>query len=95
MATERMPWWAWAWPVAAWLTLLTILLVGIGGLMTAVAGTVLVATVFAAVYHAEVVAHRVLPLDRLIPHPRREPIPSYAVKRRPSLPGDRAVVPEE
>ena len=58
MATERMPWWAWAWPVVAWLTLLTILLVGIGGLMTAVAGTVLVATVFAAVYHAEVVAHR-------------------------------------
>jgi Ca2+:H+ antiporter len=58
MATERMPWWAWAWPVTAWVILLTVLLVGMGGPMAAVAGTVLIAIVFAAVYHAEVVAHR-------------------------------------
>jgi Ca2+:H+ antiporter len=58
MATERMPWWAWAWPVMAWVILLTVLLVEMSGLMAAVAGTVLIATVFAAVYHAEVVAHR-------------------------------------
>ncbi|MBF9197811.1 ionic transporter y4hA [Microvirga sp. BT290] len=53
-----MPWWAWTWPVVAWVTLLTVLLMGMGGLMAAAAGAVLVATVFAAVYHAEVVAHR-------------------------------------
>ncbi|WP_210331122.1 ionic transporter y4hA [Microvirga sp. BT290] len=58
MAAERMPWWAWTWPVVAWVTLLTVLLMGMGGLMAAAAGAVLVATVFAAVYHAEVVAHR-------------------------------------
>jgi Ca2+:H+ antiporter len=34
-------------------------LLGVGGLIDAAAGVVLLATVFAAVYHAEVVAHRV------------------------------------
>ena len=58
MATERMPWWAWTWPLVAWVILLTVLLVGMGGPMAAAAGAVLIATVFAAVYHAEVVAHR-------------------------------------
>lgn len=58
MAAERMPWWAWTWPVVAWVTLLTVLLMGMSGLIAAAAGAVLVATVFAAVYHAEVVAHR-------------------------------------
>ncbi|QRM28498.1 calcium:proton antiporter [Microvirga sp. VF16] len=58
MAAERMPWWAWTWPVVAWAVLLTALFVGSGGPMAAVAGAVLIATVFAAVYHAEVVAHR-------------------------------------
>src|SRR5437660_860620 len=58
MAEARTPWWAWAWPLAAWLVLLSIAIVGKGGLLAAVAGVVLIATVFAAVYHAEVVAHR-------------------------------------
>jgi Ca2+:H+ antiporter len=58
MPTSRTPSWAWAWPALAWLILPAMFLVP-GNLLAAVAGAVLVATVFAAVYHAEVVAHRV------------------------------------
>jgi Ca2+:H+ antiporter len=58
MTAARTPWWAWAWPLAACLVLLLIAIAGKGGLLAAVAGMVLIATVFAAVYHAEVVAHR-------------------------------------
>jgi Ca2+:H+ antiporter len=59
MAAARTPWWAWLWPIAAWAILVATVLVGAGGIMAAAAGAVLVATVFAAVYHAEVVAHRI------------------------------------
>src|SRR5438552_11152243 len=58
MALARIPWWAWAWPVLAWVTLLMTPFVGAGGLIAAAAGGLLIATVFAAVHHAEVVAHR-------------------------------------
>jgi len=58
MTTARTPWWAWAWPLAAWLVLLLSSVVGTAGPLAALAGAVLIATVFAAVYHAEVVAHR-------------------------------------
>src|ERR1051326_3549477 len=58
MTAARTPWWAWAWPLAAWLVLLATVIVGKNGIIAAVAGVVLIATVFAAVYHAEVVAHR-------------------------------------
>src|SRR5262245_25250030 len=58
MATARTPWWAWVWPVLAWAVLLATALFGADGLMAAAAGVTLIATVFAAVYHAEVVAHR-------------------------------------
>src|SRR5690348_8112907 len=58
MTAARTPWWAWAWPLAAWLVLLATVFLGKGALLAAVAGVVLIATVFAAVYHAEVVAHR-------------------------------------
>ena len=54
----RTPWWAWAWPLAAWLVLVLSAFLGKGALIAAVAGVVLIATVFAAVYHAEVIAHR-------------------------------------
>jgi Ca2+:H+ antiporter len=54
----RIPWWAWAWPAAAWLVLLLTPFLQIRGFLAAIAGAVLIATVFAAVYHAEVVAHR-------------------------------------
>ena len=54
----RIPWWAWAWPAGAWLILLLTPFLQIHGLVAAIAGAALIATVFAAVYHAEVVAHR-------------------------------------
>jgi Ca2+:H+ antiporter len=53
------PWWAWTWPALAWLVLLTTFVLGSGGVMATAAGVVLLGAVFAAVYHAEVVAHRV------------------------------------
>ena len=58
-APQHMPWWAWAWPLLAWVTLAVAAVGGTGGVLAAAAGTGLVLTVFAAVYHAEVVAHRV------------------------------------
>ena len=62
MATGKtethIPCWAWAWPLAAWLVLLASWFFGTGALIGAVASIVLIATVFAAVHHAEVVAHR-------------------------------------
>jgi Ca2+:H+ antiporter len=58
MVVARTPWWTLAWPAGAWLILLLTYFVG-GGLIAAAAGIALLGTVFAAVYHAEVVAHRV------------------------------------
>jgi Ca2+:H+ antiporter len=56
----RMPWWAWVWPLLAW-GLLVAKLLGEAGSAVAVAAevVVLISTVFAAVWHAEVVAHRI------------------------------------
>jgi len=59
MLVARTPWWTWAWPVLAWVVLLVTSLLGTGGLIAAAAAVALLATVFAAVYHAEVIAHRV------------------------------------
>src|SRR6185437_13155550 len=56
--TQRTPWWAWAWPLFAWLMIAVSAIAGAGGLITAIDALALIATVFAAVYHAEVVAHR-------------------------------------
>ncbi|MET0630392.1 MAG: ionic transporter y4hA [Xanthobacteraceae bacterium] len=58
MAATRTPWWAWTWPALAWAILLITPFAGAGGFVAAAAGAALIATVFAAVYHAEVVAHR-------------------------------------
>ena len=56
----RMPWWAWVWPLLAWGLLVATLVGGAGGAVVVTAEVVvLVTTVFAAVWHAEVVAHRV------------------------------------
>jgi len=54
-----MPWWAWTWPALAWLVLLATFAGGHGLGLAGAAAAALVTTVFAAVYHAEVVAHRV------------------------------------
>src|SRR5262249_55140238 len=61
------PWWSWVWPLLAWVILGVAIAVGISGIVAAAAEIVLIATVFAAVYHAEVVAHRVgEPLGTLV-----------------------------
>lgn len=59
-AGGRTPWWTWAWPALAWLILVLTAVLGDGGIvMPVLAGAVLIATVFAAVYHAEIIAHRI------------------------------------
>jgi Ca2+:H+ antiporter len=58
MAAAKTPWWTWVWPLLAWLILVTKSFGIEGALIDAAAGVVLIATVFAAVHHAEVVAHR-------------------------------------
>jgi Ca2+:H+ antiporter len=59
MVLAGTPWWTWTSPALAWVVLSISLFLGGGGPIAAAAGVVLLATVFAAVYHAEVVAHRV------------------------------------
>ncbi len=59
MLATLAPRWTWAWPLLAWLILLASILLGGSGPIAAVATIALFGTVFAAVYHAEVVAHRV------------------------------------
>src|SRR5262245_9561165 len=58
MTIARTPWWAWTWPVLAWVILSVTPFASPAGFIAAAAGVALIATVFAAVYHAEVVAHR-------------------------------------
>jgi Ca2+:H+ antiporter len=59
MAGARTPWWTWLWPSLGYVVLAIAVFGAKGGVVAAVAGIVLLGTVFAAVYHAEVVAHRV------------------------------------
>jgi Ca2+:H+ antiporter len=59
MVAARPPWWTWAWPALALLILLIGSLLAGGALAAALAGVALLGTVFAAVYHAEIIAHRV------------------------------------
>ena len=58
MTAAKTPWWAWTWPVLAWVMLLLNTFAGSNLIIAVVTGAVLIATVFAAVYHAEVVADR-------------------------------------
>jgi Ca2+:H+ antiporter len=59
VTADRVPWWAWAWPLVACIVLALQWIFGSGGVLAAGEAFALIATVFAAVYHAEVVAHRV------------------------------------
>src|SRR3954467_15243564 len=59
MAAAGTARWTWLWPALAWAILVIAPLLGASAAMYAVAGAALFGTVFAAVYHAEVVAHRV------------------------------------
>src|SRR5262249_56733577 len=58
MASAPTPWWAWAWPALAWAILLAMPLAGAGGLIAAAARVGLVATLVAALHHAQGVADR-------------------------------------
>src|SRR4026207_1497941 len=55
----RAPWWTWTWPILAFAIMIVTTIFGAAGLTATGAGAVLIAAVFAAVYHAEVVAHRI------------------------------------
>jgi len=55
----RTPWWSWAWPLAAWIMLALHFALPGNPISTALEAVVLIGTVFGAVYHAEVIAHRV------------------------------------
>src|SRR5690349_14595752 len=57
--STRMPWWAWTWQVLALVIMGGQAILGPGFPISAAESLALVGTVFAAVYHAEVVAHRV------------------------------------
>jgi Ca2+:H+ antiporter len=59
MTAMRMPWWAWVCPLASCAVLAGVFSLGLSLPLTAAAAIALIATVFAAVYHAELVAHRV------------------------------------
>jgi Ca2+:H+ antiporter len=55
----RAPWWACTWPALAWVILGIRIFAGPSNVIAAAEAFILIATVFSAVYHAEVVAHRV------------------------------------
>lgn len=55
----KIPWWSWAWPVLASLLLALQFVWHAGGFFAILEAFALISAVFAAVYHAEVVAHRV------------------------------------
>ena len=59
MAVAGTARWTWVWPALAWAVLVVAVVLGGNGILYAAAGAALFGTVFAAVYHAEVVAHRV------------------------------------
>src|SRR6187549_2150387 len=59
MSISLRPWWTWTWPALAFATMIMTMIFGTAGATATVAGAVLIAAVFAAVYHAEVVAHRI------------------------------------
>jgi Ca2+:H+ antiporter len=56
---KMIPWWSWAFPLLAWLLFAAKALTPVGGPVLVVFALVLAGAVFAAVHHAEVVAHRV------------------------------------
>lgn len=53
------PWWSWAAPLLSWIVMAVALVAGVSTPVAILAGLSLLPAVFAAVYHAEVVAHRV------------------------------------
>ncbi len=63
----RIPWWTWTWPLLAIVILLLHFLFSASLVIALLQALALIATVFAAVYHAELVAHGIgEPLGTLI-----------------------------
>ena len=56
---SRLPVWTWIAPAAGVLVLAAAIISGAGTVVSVLATITLIATVFAAVFHAELVAHRV------------------------------------
>lgn len=54
-----LPWWSWAAPAVSWVLLLVAVVLGMPPVLAIASTLSLFVTVFAAVHHAEVVAHRV------------------------------------
>ena len=59
VSSARIPWWSWTWPALGLLILVAHFVFGASSALTPGEAFALIATVFAAVYHAEVVALRV------------------------------------
>src|SRR6185503_12654934 len=53
MSISLRPWWTWTWPALAFAIMIMTMIFGAAGATAAAAGVVLIAAVFAAVYHAE------------------------------------------
>src|SRR6188768_411370 len=79
MSISLRPWWTWTWPALAFAIMIMTMIFGAAGATAAAAGVVLIAAVFAAVYHAEVVAH----LSLSLPQSFRScsTVPSFLFKR--------------
>src|SRR5215467_11598003 len=58
MTIARTPWWSWYCSVLTWVILSVTPFASPAGFIAAAAGGALILAVFAAVYHAEVIAHR-------------------------------------
>ena len=58
-AIGSLPWWSWAAPAVSWVLLIAGLVLGVAPPLAIACTLSLFITVFAAVHHAEVVAHRV------------------------------------
>lgn len=59
MAAISTPWWSWAWPSLGLVALGLAAILGVDAPVAGLAAIALIGTVFAAVYHPEVVAHRI------------------------------------
>ena len=59
MSAAATPWWVWVSPTCAFVVMLVMMVSGTTGMFTAVGAAILVPAVFSAVYHAEVIAHRI------------------------------------
>ncbi len=58
ISSKWIPWWTWAWPCLGILLLSATLFFNLNGIIAGVIGASIFGVVFAAVYHAELIAHK-------------------------------------